>query len=89
MPFHPRPSSDWTIGEWHARHDRTNISALCPYGSRARELKAMLPALRSARAPKDWISMYLEMTPLVVATVMCLLCWTAASVAVKLQWRKG
>lgn len=52
-------------------------------------LKAMLAALRSARAPKDWISMYLEMTPLIVAAVMCLACWTAAAVAVKLQWRRG
>ena len=34
-------------------------------------------------------SMYLEITPLIVAAVMCLACWTAAAVAVKMQWRKG
>jgi hypothetical protein len=29
--------------------------------------------------------MHLEMTPLIVAAVMCLVCWTAAAVAVKMQ----
>jgi hypothetical protein len=30
-------------------------------------------------------SMRLEMTPLIVAAVMCAVCWIAAAVAVKLQ----
>jgi hypothetical protein len=29
--------------------------------------------------------MHFEMTPLVVAGVMCLVCWVAAAIAVKMQ----
>lgn len=29
--------------------------------------------------------MHLEMTPLIVAALMCLVCWTAAAIAVKMQ----
>jgi hypothetical protein len=29
--------------------------------------------------------MHLEMTPMIVVAVMCLVCWTAAVVAVKMQ----
>ncbi len=29
--------------------------------------------------------MHFEMTPLIVAAVMCLVCWTAAAIAVKIQ----
>jgi hypothetical protein len=29
--------------------------------------------------------MHFEMTPLIVAAVMCLACWAAAAVAVKMQ----
>jgi hypothetical protein len=31
--------------------------------------------------------MQFEMTPLIVAAVMCLACWVAAAVAVKMQWK--
>jgi hypothetical protein len=31
------------------------------------------------------LEMEVEMTPVVVAAVMCLVCWTAAAVAVKMQ----
>jgi hypothetical protein len=32
----------------------------------------------------SFVRMYLEMTPLIVAAMMCLVCW-AAAVAVKMQ----
>jgi hypothetical protein len=33
--------------------------------------------------------MHLEMTSLIVVAVLCTVFWTAAAVAVKLQWQKG
>ena len=33
--------------------------------------------------------MHLELTTIIAAAVMCMACWIAAAVAVKLQWKRA